>query len=715
MKSFSRIFKYVWPQWRRVVVIVLTAVLIGVLFSLSFATIVPLLKVMMQGEDGLHGWVDRSVCKWQYGLGFYMPDTSDFTSGGTDIAYRLLVTKVEKNGWADKAGFKLGDRIVGAGNRLVGKDVDKITCSKLLEELATADGESVTVQVKRINEKETLEDKLLQLNIGTKPAYADWAQAAISFIPRGAGRANKERAVAFIILAMVVVTIVRCTATFYQKYLAEKVVQIAIAKLREDAFAHSIEMPVGFFSSKGTSDTLSRMIGDIAVTGTGVKILLGKALREPLKAIGTLALAMVISFKLTLIFLCCAPVTILLLGLLGKKIRKATKRSLMSWALILGKLEGVMNALRVVKVYNRQEHERSAYAALNRRLLKRMLRIAKVDAGTGPIMEVLGMIAGSAALLVGVHWVANNNMDPGSFFALLVALGATAESVRKTSDVWTKVQRANAAAERVFAMIDEPIEFEKPGAVELLPLKEKIEFRDIVFTYPNSNRPVLNGINLTVKAGQTVAVVGPNGAGKTTLVNLIPRFYNVDSGAILIDGQDISEGTLSSLRNQIGMVTQDVVTFNDTIAANIGYGKADATREEIIEAARRSFAHEFVEPLPEGYDTIIGEHGAGLSGGQLQRIIIARAILKNPAILIFDEAMSQVDADSEAKIHKALSELMHSRTCFVIAHRFSTVISADTIVVMEDGQVVAQGRHDELVQSCLLYQNLYETQLITSA
>ena len=233
-----------------------------------------------------------------------------------------------------------------------------------------------------------------------------------------------------------------------------------------------------------------------------------------------------------------------------------------------------------------------------------------------------------------------------------------------------------------------------------------------MFTYPGADEPVLKGINLVVRAGHNVAIVGPNGSGKSTLANLIPRFYDPDSGQVLIDGTDICDATLSSLRGQIGMVTQDVVTFNDTIAANIGYGKAGATREEITAAAKRAFAHEFIMLLPDGYDTVIGEHGAGLSGGQLQRIVIARAILKNPSILIFDEATSQVDADSEAKIREAIEEIMQDRTTFIIAHRFSTVVGADVIVVMNEGQIIAQGQHDELLQSCTLYQSLCETQLV---
>ncbi len=708
---FWRVFEYVKPQWRRVVVVILTAAMIGVLFALSFATIIPLLKVMM-GEEGLHGWVDRKVCGWRYGVDFDVPEIADFADPNTtNLIYYLLVTGVDEDSPAERAGLKPLDRIVTVD----ANEPQNVLSSVLLEKLATFEGENVGVRFKRVDAKGSSEaSEEVLLFAPPKPFYVNHIQKVVGFLPRGNETNSKLDAVIFIILLMMVVTLIRCIARFYQQYLAETIVQGSVAKLREDVFSHVMDMPVGFFSSRGTSDTVSRVLGDTAGTGKGITVLLGKALREPFKAIGTLTVAMTLSWKLTLIFLCGAPLTLGLGVVLGKRIKKFTTRSLKSNALILGRMQDVISALDVVKVYNRQSHESESYKQINRKLLRHTLRIAKIGSSTGPIMEVLGMLAGSAALLVGVHWVTNANMEPSVFFGLLILLGVTAESVRKTSDVWNKVQSANAASERVFAVMDEPCEVEKPNAVELMPLKNKIEFRNVVFTYPGSDEPVLKGINLTVEAGHTVAVVGPNGSGKTTLVNLLPRFYDVDSGAILIDGQDVRDATLESLRGQMGLVTQKVATFNDTVAANIGYGKKNATLAEIVDAAKRSFAHEFIEPLPDGYSSMIGENDSGFSGGQLQRMVIARAILKNPSILIFDEATSQVDANSEAKIHKAVSELIHDRTCFLIAHRFSTVISADVIVVMDNGRIVAQGKHAELIKTCSLYQSLYETQLISA-
>lgn len=724
LAAFKRIWDYVWPQWPRVVLVVIASLVIALMFTVSFMTIMPLLKVMM-GDEGLHGWVDRKTVEWRYGMELVVPDVQDYSSDQATDTHALRILSVETNSLASDAGLRKFDRIVS----IDGNEANSEIYFKLLERLAAAKvsetRDRVEIQFTRPDGMQfqaysielpiaTLEMAQGQSLIKRFQWWGRWKAAdvstwLVSFLPRDADIA---RSVIFIILGMAVVTLMRCLGRFYQTYLADKIVHTAVSQIREIIFAHTMHMPIGFFSSQGTSDTTSRIIGDVGQCGKGVKILLGKTLREPLKAIGTLSGAFILNWQLTLIFISAAPVTIAVFAILGRKIKKATKKSLISNAQMLNRIQGAMNALRVVKVYNRQDHEIQQYQSTNLLLLKRLLRVSKIERMTNPLIEVLGMIAGSSALVVGAYWMSQNQIQPEAFLTLLVLLGTSAESIRKVSDVWNHVQSANAAAERVFAVIDEPPEKEEPDAAELSPLQSRLEFKDIVFTYPGASDPVLKDLNLSVNAGQTVAIVGGNGSGKSTLVNLIPRFYDPNSGEILIDGQDIHCVTLQSLRKQISMVTQNVITFNDTIANNIAYSKPDVGMDEIIQAAKQAYAHEFIAPLPDGYETLIGEQSSGFSGGQLQRIVIARAILKDPAILIFDEAMSQIDADSEAKIHKALAELMWGRTCFVIAHRFSTVITADSIVVMDAGRIVDQGKHEQLIQRCQTYKNLYETQLM---
>jgi ABC-type multidrug transport system fused ATPase/permease subunit len=708
VKEFSRVFKYIWPQWPRIVVVIISAVIVSALLSGSFLAVIPLVKVVI-GQEGLRGWSDRKVCQLQYGIDFYVPESVDFSgSKSGDYANSLLVVSVKNKSSAKDAGLIGGDWVVATGEE---PKLGAVSYTDLLEEVATAGKEGITLHIKRGNE-----EKVLRLANAHKSGFKAWAtnlaREALNFVPRGQTDTSKTKAVVFIMIVVTILTVIRCIARYYQQYIAEKVVQVGLNRLREDAFAHVINMPIAYFAKERPSDSVSRLIRDTGAMGNGIKILLGKALQEPLNTLFLVGLAAWIDWKLTLIFLGGAPPTLWMIVVLGKKMKKASKKSLMAWSQMLAKLQETMNGLKVVKVYNQQKYEETAFRGINARLLKQLLKISRTDAATSPILEVLGMLAIAVAIVVGVSRVTSNKMDGTEFMLLLGLLGAAASAARRTSDVWNKIQEANAAAERVFGMMDGPLEPQHADAAELSTLKTKLEFRDIVFTYPGVEIPALNGINLTVLAGHRVAIVGPNGSGKTTLANLIPRFYDPDKGQILVDGKDIRDTTLQSLRGQIAMVTQNVVTFNDTIAANIGYGKPGASREEIILASKRAFAHEFIEPLPNGYDTVIGEQGSGLSGGQLQRIVIARAILRNPAILIFDEATSQVDADSEAKIHRAIEEIMHDRTSIVIAHRFSTIVAADVIVVMNNGRIIAQGQHEELMRTCRLYQSLYETQLV---
>ena len=731
MKAFGRVFGYVWPQWPRVVAVVLSAMLIAVLLSASFMTLIPLLTVMI-GSEGLPGWLDRKVCDNYYGLEFRLPKAVELDDGaGPSLNTHLWVTDVQKGSLADQARIHVGDLIADVNGIVAAQANGAVSYARLLEALAAHEGETLSVEFQRPADG-GYSDETVEMVTPYDQAYIeslDWstvrrmkfraavvglraAQRVVSLLPREQTDRNQIIAVVALMVAVTVLTVIRCVAKFYQDYLGQKVVQVAINNMRQDVFAHLTHMPISAFATERPSDTISRIERDTATMGMAIKIMLGKALREPMNALFMLAFAMAINWQLTLVFLCGAPFVLALLGAFGSKMKKATRGSLVASSQMLAKLQEVVRGLRVVKVYNQQRREQESFANINRQLLKQLLRISKIDAASHPVLEVLGIVCGAAAIIIGMVWVTRGGLQGPDFLTLLVLLGAAAEAVRKTSDIWNRIQQANAAAERVFDVVDQPVEFEKLGAAALPAAKGSVEFRDVVFSYPQAERKTLNHVNLTVTAGHNVAIVGPNGSGKTTLANLLPRFYDPDSGQILIDGHDIREVTLESLRDQIGMVTQEVITFNDTIAANIAYGRRHASEEDIVAAAKRAFAHEFVSQLPKGYDAVIGEHGVGLSGGQLQRIVIARAILKNPAILIFDEATSQVDADSEAKIHKAIEEIMRNRTTFIIAHRFSTVVAADVIVVMDSGRIIAQGQHEQLMQTCRIYRGLYETQLV---
>lgn len=708
LTAFKRIWTYVWPQWPALVAILFWSALMAAMLSVSILTMIPVLKVMM-GEEGLHGWVDRKVVDHRYGMDFYLPERSELYEGLKSATNQLEIVDIKKDSWAHKAGLKIKDRILAVSAAETSSEDTDLSAMRMQEILATEpNGMPIVLTVENYDRQ----IRTVEAISPEMPFYVAWAQWVVSYVPRNQSEASKFNSIMVLMVVVTVITVLRCMARFYQQYLGEKVVNIAVTRIREDIFRHVMFMSVGFFSSRGTSDTVSRILGDVALSGKGIKILLGKAIREPFTAVAALVMAFAISGQLTLIFVLSAPLVIGLFAILGKKTKRATKKSLVVTAAILGRIQGAMNALRVVKVYNRQQFEINHYETSNQSLLKQNLKIAKIEAGTNPLLDVMGMLFMAMIILFGAAWVSEKKLEASEFFILIGLLGLAAESVRKVSDVWNHTQQANAAAERVFAVIDQPQEEEAPNAIEMKPLQRQIEFKKIVFTYPGAAQPALQSIDLTVPAGQTVAVVGPNGSGKTTLVNLIPRFYDPDSGQILIDGQDIHKAVLSSLRDQISMVTQNVVTFNDTIANNISYSRPGATMDEIIYAAKQAYAHEFIEPLPNGYQTVIGENSSGFSGGQLQRIVIARAILKNPRILIFDEAMSQIDADSESKIHAAMQDIMKNRTCFLIAHRFSTVISADRIVVVDEGRIAAHGKHEELMQSCEIYKRLYETQLI---
>jgi ABC-type multidrug transport system fused ATPase/permease subunit len=354
MKAFWRLLNYVWPQWHRICLVAVSALTIAVFFSLSIVTIVPLLKVVMN-EEGIRGWVDRNVCVWRYGVNFSVPAASDFISdSNNNIAYYLLVTEVKDKSLSKQAGLAKEDRIIGVGSFLVGDGVKKVSRDRLLDELASTEVPSIPVQIKRMDPNENFRGRTVELVVPPKHFLVRWVQSFAAFVDPSQSAAGRMRIVVYIIIAALIVTVFRCMAAFFQKYFGEKIVFIATARLREDVFAHVMDMPVGYFVKEGTSDTVSRMLRDIAQSADGISVLLGKALREPAKTIVLLVVALKINWQLTLVFLIAAPLALFLGVSMGRQIKKATRKSLVIWSAMLGRVGDMVGALRVVKVYKKQ-------------------------------------------------------------------------------------------------------------------------------------------------------------------------------------------------------------------------------------------------------------------------------------------------------------------------------------------------------------------------
>jgi ABC-type multidrug transport system fused ATPase/permease subunit len=525
-------------------------------------------------------------------------------------------------------------------------------------------------------------------------------------------------AVVAIISVLGVLTVFGGTANFLHVFLSMTVVQRTVANIRREAFHRVLRLPLKDIVVGGAADKVSRIIGDTASLENGFTSLLSKALAQLTKGIASGIAALLIDWKLTLSALIIAPPLFTIIRKLGKKIRRASRSALASQASLLGAANEALQGLRVVKVHTSERYEAGRFHTLNKKVMGEVFRARTARALSTPVVEVLTTIVFGALFLVAAKKVIKQEWQREDVLACLGALFAAGASLKPLTGLMNDIQVSSGAAARIKEMMDATPE---PGHDAKLPRiarhKETVEFRGVTFTYPGAAKPALRGINLKIRHGERIAVVGPNGSGKTTLLALVPRLFDPDSagGGVYIDDADIRGVSVRSLRRQIGVVTQETVLFRGTIRGNIAYGAEDATQERIEAAARRARAHEFIAALPQTYDTVVGDQGLTLSGGQRQRIAIARAILREPAILILDEATSMIDADSEAKIAEAIAEFSAGRTCLIVAHRLSTVINADRIVVMDQGAVVDQGKHAELMTRCAAYRLIAENQLVKGA
>ena len=516
---------------------------------------------------------------------------------------------------------------------------------------------------------------------------------------------------AFIEIPLVIVTIflVRGVLLYFGQFLTIRCGAAVIRDIRARLYESIAYQSLAFFQVHPTGVLLSRVLNDVQRLERVTTTLLADLVRVTAMVPFLFATALIHEWRMSLVAFVALPLLGYPMVRLGRRLRRASTASQEHMGRVASILTEAVGGVKVVQGFSMEGYEIGRFRAALDRMLSADLRAGRAAALAPAVMEMLGAIVGAVLFGVAGWSIARGRLDAGDFTVVRFAFGMLFMSVRRLNTIYAELQTALAAATRVFGMMDRARDVEDaPGARRLPPFEREIRLEAVGFGYGDD--PVLAGIDLALSSGETVALVGPSGSGKSTLANLIPRFYDPTSGRIRIDGHDLREITLGSLRDQIGLVTQETVLFDDTVRNNIAYGRADVPLERVIEAARASQAHEFIEQLPRGYDTPLGERGARLSLGQRQRISVARALLKDPPILILDEATSALDSESESLVQRALEQLMRGRTSVVIAHRLATVRAADRIVVLDRGAIVEQGTHDELLARGGLYAHLYDLQ-----
>ncbi len=522
---------------------------------------------------------------------------------------------------------------------------------------------------------------------------------------------NRRKALQRICVLIIVLIFFKSFFDYSQAYLMAYVEQSVMRDLRNDLYKHINNLSLSYFHRTRTGQIISRITNDVNLVNGGVSASFVTLVKYPLTIIASLAIAVYLSWQLTLVALLVAPISIFIIANIGLRLRKQSALSQAKMADVTSILQETISGIRVVKAFGMEEFEIKKFMSETQKYFRTLLKITRTGKLASPLNEFLGAIIGVGILWFGGQQVLQGKMlAPEEFLVFLVVIFSIIQPVKELASVNNRIQEAMAAGERIFRVLDQKPEIQNAANAKIVKdFQDKIEFRDVSFSY-NKKDIVLKNISVSVKKGEILAIVGPSGAGKSTFVDLIPRFYDPQQGAIYLDGMDLRHIDIKSLRQLMGIVTQETILFNDTVRHNIAYGLAEKSLDEVIEAARVANAHNFIIELPKGYDTNIGERGVTLSGGQRQRLAIARAILKNPPILILDEATSALDTESELLVQQAIERLMKNRTSFVIAHRLSTILNADRIIVLEAGRLVQQGTHETLIKQRGLYQKLYNMQ-----
>jgi len=500
---------------------------------------------------------------------------------------------------------------------------------------------------------------------------------------------------------------------YLQGYFMAFVEYASMKDLRDDAYKHLHKLPIGYFKSERVGNIISRFTNDVNIIQLSISTTFSNLLKEPLTIIVFLGIAISISWQLSLFAFIIVPIASLIIAWIGTKLKKQTIILQTKLADITSILQETISGVKIVKAFGMERFENQRFMNETKNYFKIVLKTVRIRNLSSPITEILSVIIGAVIIYYGgILVLVDKTLNASQFLGFLFAIFQMMPPIKELGSVNNRIQEASAAADRIFEITDiEPHIKNIPNAIELKDFKNEIVFKNVSFMYEDSDVKVLDNLNFSVKRGEIIALVGPSGGGKSTLADLIPRFYDPSEGQILLDGNDIKEVTIQSLRSKMGIVTQETFLFNTNISENIAYGLADYPMDKIIEAAKTANAHNFISEMPQGYNTVIGERGVKLSGGQRQRLTIARALLKNPEIMIFDEATSALDNESEILVQEAIERLMLNRTTFVIAHRLSTIRNATNILVLDKGRIIQQGTHDQLIsEEKGLYKKLYEMQ-----
>jgi len=512
--------------------------------------------------------------------------------------------------------------------------------------------------------------------------------------------AHKMKTIYIIGIIVAITGLIKGLVTYLSDYLMAFTGMSIVKDIRQEIHEHILRMDLPFFEDRSTGQLLARTSNDVSTMNTAITSVMDVGIQSPISIIMILILLYYLSPQLTIYSIFVVPAIGILIGVFGRKIRKISKKAQETIGDVMGVMQETYDGIRVVKAFGMEDFESQRFLKTNIKAYKTYLHRQAVRKIFSPLMEFLGILAAISALFAGAHLILSEGTLTGAdFFVFIIALSRLYRPIKDLSHIHLDVQTGLAGAERVFEILDTSrVLEEKPDATHLTSIREGISFHNVSFRYNNNAQYALRNITVDIPRGNVTAIVGRSGAGKTTFVNILCRFYDPTEGAILIDNRDLRDYSLKSLREKIAIVTQQVILFNETVRNNIAYGRKDIPLEAVIEAGKKAYAHEFIEKLPDGYDTQIGQHGDKLSGGERQRLAIARAILKNPELLVFDEATSALDSEAETKIQQAMKNLIQGRTTIIIAHRLSTVKIAHEIIVLDEGQVVERGSHDDLLR-----------------